>query len=373
MAATSAGTARAPHFARTIRASTFDDGTRTFFLSVLVGIALGSSGQSEAPPPPPAAPSVPPTASLGRLGSPANANATPLGGLVLMGGSTDVDSAFAWMVRRARGGDFVILRASGGSGYNSYVWAFGGLNSVETWLVSSRDLAHDSAVVRAVRAAEAVFIAGGDQADYVNFWRDTPLEAALNYLLTVKQAPVGGTSAGCAILGRAYFDATALGPSESLTSTEALANPFTPKLTLGRDDFLTAPHLQGTLTDQHYSQRDRLGRHVAMLARLMAAGVAAPRGIGVDERTAVAIDPSGIARVFGQGKAYFWLTDPALPPDTLQPGRRLVWDRAGTALRRYEIVGSGVPTAMFSLVDWQTASGGTWRTAYVRAGALQAP
>ena len=343
--------------------------------ALLVGgiclLGLGCSGQTEAPTP---APTIPGTsASLGRVGNAANGTATPQGGIVLMGGSTDVDSAIAWMVRRARGGDFIILRASGGSGYTNYVWSFGGLNSVETWLVNSRELAHDCTVVRAVRAAEAVFIAGGDQADYVNYWRDTPLEAALNYIVTVKQAPIGGTSAGCAILGRAYFDATGLGPGESLVSSEALANPFTPKLTLGRDDFLLLPHLQGTITDQHYSQRDRLGRHVVMLARLMAAGITAPRGIGVDERTAVAIDPTGIARVFGQGKAYFWLTDAALPPDTLQAGRRLVWDRGGMALRRYEIVGSATPTATFSLVDWQTASGGTWRTAYVRGGALLAP
>jgi cyanophycinase len=331
-------------------------------------LLIACSAQSTDPQPEPQQPT--PTASLGRVGSAADLATIPIGGTVLMGGSTDVDSAIAWMVRRARGGDFVILRATGGSGYNSYVYGFGGLNSVETLLINSRDWASDSTVVRKVRAAEAVFIAGGDQADYVRYWKDSPLEAALNYLITTKQAPIGGTSAGCAILGGAYFDATGLGPTEALTSTEALANPFTSKLTLSRNDFLNSAYLQTTITDQHYSQRDRLGRHVVMLARLMASGVVAPRGIGVDERTAVAIDPSGVARVFGVGKAYFWKTSEILPPETLVAGQALIWDHTGTALQRYEIQGADIPTATFSVADWVTAAGGTWRSAYVRAGAL---
>lgn len=34
-------------------------------------------------------------------------------GVVLMGGSTDVDSAFAWMCTKAGGGDWLVLRTTG--------------------------------------------------------------------------------------------------------------------------------------------------------------------------------------------------------------------------------------------------------------------
>ena len=56
-----------------------------------------------------------------RIGAAADASATVQGGTVLMGGSTDVDAAFAWMCQRSRGGDFLIVRASGTDAYNPYV------------------------------------------------------------------------------------------------------------------------------------------------------------------------------------------------------------------------------------------------------------
>lgn len=34
-------------------------------------------------------------------------------GIVLMGGGTDVDAAYIWMINRAGGGDWVVLRTSG--------------------------------------------------------------------------------------------------------------------------------------------------------------------------------------------------------------------------------------------------------------------
>ena len=52
---------------------------------------------------------------------------------VLMGGGTDVDAAFAWMIARAGGGDFVVLRATGADGYNAYLFEMGGLDSVEVF------------------------------------------------------------------------------------------------------------------------------------------------------------------------------------------------------------------------------------------------
>ena len=39
-------------------------------------------------------------------------NTTSEFGLVLMGGSTDVDTAFMWMIEKSGGGDFLILRTS---------------------------------------------------------------------------------------------------------------------------------------------------------------------------------------------------------------------------------------------------------------------
>ncbi len=56
--------------------------------------------------------------------------------------------------------------------------------------------------------------------------------------------------------------------SKSLTSANALADPFHRDLTLDRD-FLTLPRMGGLITDQHLQERDRMGRTVAFLARLV--------------------------------------------------------------------------------------------------------
>ena len=184
--------------------------------------------------------------------------------IVLQGGGDDVDENYVRMGARAGGGDFVVLRASGEDDYNDYIYKLCQCDSVETIVFHGREAASDPYVIRTIRNAEALFIAGGDQSRYVRFWQGTPVEDAINFV-AAKPAPVGGTSAGMAILGE--FSYSAMG-EESLTSRAALADPFAPDLTFARD-FLEMPGLHGVLTDQHLWERDRIGRTVTLLARLL--------------------------------------------------------------------------------------------------------
>ena len=178
------------------------------------------------------------------------------------------------MGARGGGGDFVVLRATGDDDYQAYIHGLCQCDSVETLIVDSRAAAFDPYVVETVRNAEALFIAGGDQANYVRYWKGTPLEDAINFV-AAKPAPIGGTSAGMAILGE--FSYSAMTP-DSLTSATALADPYAPDVTLERD-FLGLPRLKGLLTDQHLQERDRIGRTVA-LAGPAAAGWLDDRGTG---------------------------------------------------------------------------------------------
>ncbi|MGB4929806.1 MAG: hypothetical protein WBP43_07535, partial [Chitinophagales bacterium] len=91
-------------------------------------------------------------------------------GTVLMGGSTDVDAAFEWMIDRAGGGDFVVIRVTGEDGYNQYIYDMGGVNSVETIVINTTSSANNMGVYNRIINAEALFIAGGDQWNYVNYW-----------------------------------------------------------------------------------------------------------------------------------------------------------------------------------------------------------
>src|SRR4030095_10353473 len=153
-------------------------------------------------------------------------------GLVLMGGGTDVDAAFQWMCQRAGGGDFVVIRTTGTDAYNPYIQQLcPQMDSVETIIITSVTGANSAYVSSHIQNAEALWIAGGDQSTYVALWRGTAVETGVNHLLNSKLAPVGGTSAGLAVLSQFIYTG-ALG---SVTSSQALANPFHRYVTLDRD------------------------------------------------------------------------------------------------------------------------------------------
>jgi cyanophycinase len=79
-----------------------------------------------------------------RVGSSTDGTASMNGGVVLMGGSTDVDDAFKWMCGRAVGGDFLVVRATGTDAYSPYVQALcPNAHSVATVIVNSVTAAND--------------------------------------------------------------------------------------------------------------------------------------------------------------------------------------------------------------------------------------
>jgi cyanophycinase len=307
-------------------------------------------------------------ASLGLIGDPIDVTRTTSGGTALVGGGRDVDAAMIWMINKSGGGDFVVIRVTGTDAYNSYIYELGPVDSVETLRINSRTLANDPQVEATIRGAEAVFIAGGDQANYVNYWKDTKVEDALNYLRNVKQVPIGGTSAGCAILGGTYFSAL----QGTVTSREALDNPYNKYLTLGHNDFLDQPYLSNVITDTHFNNPDRRGRLVTFLARMNQDYGIVGRGIGIDESTAVCIESDGIGRVFGSGTAFF-LSQNGLAngPEVCARGSPLDWHRHREAVIVYKILGSRDGSESFDLSTWSPGSGDVDQYYYVDRGTLE--
>lgn len=218
-------------------------------------------------------------------GNAADASGATELGIGLMGGGTDVDALFTWMGNRAGGGDFVVIRASGADGYNQYVYDLAPFDSVETLVLQNRAASSDPFVLQTILNAEALFIAGGDQSNYVNFWKGTPVEDAI-HTLAGRGIPIAGTSAGTAVLSEFIYAAQ----RKSVTSSEALADPFNRNITLDRD-FLLLPYLGGLITDQHLIERDRLGRTLTFMARIVADGWATEsRAIAIDRETAVLVE-----------------------------------------------------------------------------------
>jgi cyanophycinase-like exopeptidase len=311
----------------TFRSKLFKQAPRIATLLTLSLSVSFAAGAAQAAKPPPYTYSV--------VGDPARApalGASPSPSFVLMGGGPDVDEAFRWMIRQAgikpgTGGRLVVIRATGDGAYNPYIyysnaasstassaiedgWVGGaslGLSSVETLVIPSTAAANDAFVNTVVGRANAVWIAGGDQSDYIKYWKDQALEKTLAALMK-NNVPVGGTSAGLAVLGQ--FDYAAL--KGTVTSEEAIANPYNKYMTLDpaplavTGGFIAPPALANTITDSHLDARDRMGRLVSFVSRLVApypgagsqvygcsGGVlanSAARGIGVSVESALLVN-----------------------------------------------------------------------------------
>lgn len=289
----------------------------------------------------------------------------PLGGICLMGGASESDEAMIWFLQRAAGGDVLVLRTSGSDGYNDYFYSGLGvtINSVETIRFNTAAAAQEAYVIDKINKAEAIWFAGGDQWDYVSFWLGNAVGEAINNAITIRNAVIGGTSAGMAIQGGAYFSAE----NGTVTSTAALANPFANNVTVDNTPFLSNSILEHTITDTHFDNPDRRGRLMVFMARMQGDYGMDAKAIACDEYTAVCIDENNIARVFGEANeddfAYFVRLNCEIEnnsPEALAENTPLSWNHEGKALLAYRIKGEESGMHSFDLNTWQNGSGGIW-------------
>lgn len=290
-------------------------------------------------------------------------------GYAFLGGGSEPDGAMAWMTQKTHHGDFVVIRTDSSNGYNDYVYTdIGGVDSVHTLVIGKKSFANTTYVETIIRNAEALFIAGGNQKTYYDLWNDTKVESAIHYLIDTKKAVVGGTSAGMVVLG----DLDYIPQSLSVTSTEALANPYHANMNSLRDTFLWGiPLTTGLVNDTHFSERDRLGRTIAFMARSIKDGVftvSEARAIACDEGAAVCMEANGAARLFGwdaySDYIYFFRADTT--PDRCVSGQTLNWVNATTV---YKVRGLSNGVNSFNLSTW-TGSGGSWQSVNVNNGMI---
>ncbi|TXD83195.1 T9SS type A sorting domain-containing protein [Subsaximicrobium wynnwilliamsii] len=296
-------------------------------------------------------------------------------GICLMGGATENDEAMLWFLNKANGGDVLVLRATGSDGYNDYFYSDLGvtLNSVTTFVINNAAGATDPVVLAKVANAEAIWFAGGDQFDYVSYFKDNAMETALNEFINVKQGVIGGTSAGMAIMGSSYFS----GEFGTVESDVALSNPYHPRVTMGYNDFLEVPFMENVIADSHFADRDRQGRQSVFLARFVQDNGTRSFGIACNDYTAVCVEPNGKAYVYGEYPdypeyAYFLqancVSDYA--PETVEAGTPVTWNRNGEAMKVYKVPGTYGGPNYFDLSDWETGFGGTWENWSIDNGTL---
>jgi cyanophycinase-like exopeptidase len=151
-----------------------------------------------------------------------------------------------------------------------------------------------------------VYFAGGDQAHYVA-WKGSALMKAVTRVYA-RDGVVGGGSAGLAIQGAVVYDSVAGDRlNQETTTRDAVGNPFEARISFTTGLFAW-PALAETITDTHLVARDRFGRMIVFLARIVSdrllPGAAVVYGLGIDQGSSVVVDPDGTAAVLNEPGAH---------------------------------------------------------------------
>lgn len=166
--------------------------------------------------------------------------------------------------------------------FKDYSWVFQtmGLTKVLHVDVNSGDL---SAAASMLVNCRGILMTGGDQGRLMQAIGSTPVAAALHRAYHDQGLCIAGTSAGAAVMSR-YM----------LARGSALVWPEKDGVSMDIGLGLM-PH---AVIDQHFSERRRLNRLLTALARRPDM-----LGLGIDENTAVIIEPGKALEVLGAGGA----------------------------------------------------------------------
>ena len=193
-----------------------------------------------------------------------------------------------------------------------------GVEDAEVVYIGSREDANSDHLVDHVKGATGIFLTGGNQ------MRLSAMIGGTRFEQVVREANqhgviVAGTSAGASILSAHMVALGASGGTPKLRMAQMVAG-------FGL--------ISNVIIDQHFRQRDRIGRLLALVASNPGL-----LGLGIDEDTAAIIDDQGVIEVIGrhsltivdgseifsdifQVKAYGEITVSNARLHLLTPGRR---------------------------------------------------
>jgi cyanophycinase len=229
------------------------------------------------------------------------------GYMLLVGGGGEQDGGWSdapyrWAVQHAANKRAAVISFGEATNWIPDYFQSLGAVSAKNYRISTRQQAQSQALYDSLMACDLWFIKGGDQWNYYDTYRGTLVDSALR-LKYAQGGVLAGTSAGMAMLSGVMFTAEhgtvypdgAL--ADALDSTIALAGDF-------------VPLKPGMLFDTHVAERGRIARLPVFQVRWSLDGGPLPIGIGVDDRTALALYPDNRARVFGTGAVQVLLPQP---------------------------------------------------------------
>ena len=164
----------------------------------------------------------------------------------------------------------------------NYEKVFNDLGAGEAFslIINTREEAQDDSFLEQLESANGIFITGGNQLRLSTILGGTPVAQAIRRL-NAAGIHVAGTSAGAAIMPEHMI---AGGSKGALPTQQGVT--FAPGLGL----------LNKVIIDQHFSQRNRLGRLLSAVSYNPFAS-----GLGICEDTAAFIGPDDTLEVVGNG------------------------------------------------------------------------
>ncbi len=235
---------------------------------------------------------VPPVGSAAAINS-----RVPRGSLVVVGGGPRPESVMRRFVElaggpgRARIVVFPMASASAAEAGPALTKELQQLGATAWSLNVRREDAMSDSVARGLDSATGIWFVGGDQNRIMAALAGTPVPAAIRARYAAG-AVIGGTSAGAAVMTTPMITGDERHPGGARRDTTQSW------ITIAADNVVTAEGLgllESAIVDQHFVRRRRHNR-------LMSLVFADPTriGVGIDESTALVVEPSGWWTVIGE-------------------------------------------------------------------------
>ncbi len=215
----------------------------------------------------------------------------PNGHLVIIGGGEDRTygkQILGRFMELSGGPDASIVVITAASRVSDHMWeiyqqAFGELGGIKLshLQIDSRADANGQHASDLLAGASGIFMTGGDQKRLLALIGGTAVDRALHVAFKDRGACIGGTSAGASAMS-----------GHMLAKGEAVLQPEKGAVSMAAGLGL----VQHVLIDQHFSERQRLGRLLTAVAQNPYL-----QGVGIDEDTALVIERGAGIEILGEG------------------------------------------------------------------------
>lgn len=215
------------------------------------------------------------------------------GNLIIIGGAEDKKGRkkiLNYVASKVKNTDKLLLIATVATEYpkevgEEYTKIFKslGVNNIRELHVTKREHCYSEENINLIKEASVVFFTGGDQLRITSILGGTKIYEEMQNAYKEGCFFVG-TSAGASVMS-----GTMIVGGENEESPSKCTLKMAPGLGL----------LEEVIIDQHFAQRGRIGRLLACVAQNPE-----KLGIGIDEDTAICVNPKGILEVIGSGAIY---------------------------------------------------------------------